>query len=49
MRLYARVLGRFGAVPTLLEWDRNLPDFAMLLDERARIGAVLEAAARVSA
>ncbi len=31
--LYRRALARFGAVPSLVEWDRNLPALAVLLDE----------------
>jgi uncharacterized protein (UPF0276 family) len=36
--LYRRALERFGPVPSLVEWDRNLPPLATLLDE-ARIAA----------
>ncbi len=42
MRLYTRTIGRLGPVPTLLEWDRDLPDLATLLDERGRIEAAME-------
>jgi len=31
--LYAAALRRFGPVPTLIEWDTNLPALAVLLDE----------------
>jgi uncharacterized protein (UPF0276 family) len=31
--LYARALRRFGAVATLIEWDTNIPDLAVLLRE----------------
>lgn len=31
--LYAKALLRFGAVPTLIEWDTNLPALEILLDE----------------
>jgi uncharacterized protein len=43
-RLYARALARFGAVPTLLEWDTHLPTLAVLLDEAATAGALLRSA-----
>jgi uncharacterized protein len=33
--LYARARERFGSVPTLIEWDTNLPPFAVLLEEAA--------------
>ncbi|QGZ60372.1 MNIO family bufferin maturase [Paraburkholderia acidisoli] len=39
--LYEAALARFGAVPTLIEWDTGLPAFDVLLDEaqcaRARL------------
>ena len=31
--LYTQALGRFGAAPTLIEWDTNLPALGVLLDE----------------
>ncbi len=31
--LYAHALRRFGAVPTLIEWDTNIPPLEILLDE----------------
>lgn len=34
--LYEHALARIGPQPTLIEWDRDLPDFAVLEDE-ARI------------
>ncbi|MGD9600326.1 MAG: DUF692 domain-containing protein [Gammaproteobacteria bacterium] len=40
---------RFGAIPTVLERDANLPPFAVLVDEMTRIGATQRAAARVAA
>ena len=43
-RLYARALGRFGAVPTLIEWDTDLPPLPRLLDEAATAGRLLRAA-----
>jgi hypothetical protein len=34
--LYRAALARFGAVPTLVEWDTDLPALDVLLDEAAR-------------
>ncbi|MGB5103217.1 MAG: DUF692 domain-containing protein, partial [Steroidobacteraceae bacterium] len=34
--LYARVLERFGPLPTLIEWDTDVPPLDVLLDEAAR-------------
>ena len=44
--LYRRALTRLGPVPTLVEWDTNLPDLAVLLDEAARAERFLQAARR---
>lgn len=42
--LYRHAIGRFGAVPTLIEWDTDVPELAVLLDEAAH---AREAAAQV--
>ena len=44
--LYAQALGRFGAVPTLVEWDTNVPALDVLLAEAAHAEALLESEAR---
>ncbi|MEO7726907.1 MAG: DUF692 domain-containing protein [Burkholderiales bacterium] len=41
--LYERLITRVGALPTLIERDDNLPDFAMLYAERERAATVLRA------
>jgi uncharacterized protein len=41
--LYARALERFGAQPTLIEWDTDLPAFAVLQAEAAKAQTILEA------
>jgi uncharacterized protein (UPF0276 family) len=38
--LYAYAVRRFGARPTLIEWDAALPPFATLLAEAARADAI---------
>ena len=42
--LYERAIARFGAVPTLIEWDTDVPALAVLVDEadcaRRRLAAV---------
>ncbi len=38
--LYAHAVARFGAVPTLIEWDTGVPALSVLLDEAARAAAV---------
>jgi len=45
-RLYERALARFGARPTLIEWDTDVPPLAVLLGEAAaaaqRLAAITE-------
>jgi hypothetical protein len=41
--LYERVVRRIGPRPTLLERDGNVPAFDVLLGERGRAQALLEA------
>jgi uncharacterized protein (UPF0276 family) len=41
--LYEEALARFGAVPTLIEWDNNVPPLDVLLDEAGHAAALLEA------
>jgi uncharacterized protein (UPF0276 family) len=41
-RLYALALDRFGPVPTLIEWDTNLPALGVLLDEAAEAQRLLD-------
>jgi uncharacterized protein (UPF0276 family) len=41
-QLYSEALSRFGPVPTLIEWDTNVPPLDILLDETARAEALLE-------
>ncbi|MGY6536323.1 MAG: MNIO family bufferin maturase [Pararhodobacter sp.] len=42
--LYAEILRQTGPLPTLIEWDNDVPAFAVLLSEGARAQAVLSAA-----
>lgn len=46
--LYADALDRFGPVPTLIEWDQDIPEFSVLLDEAATAQAYLDARREVS-
>ncbi len=47
---YAHALRRFGSVPTLIEWDTDLPSLDVLLGEAAQAQALLdECAARGAA
>lgn len=41
-RLYEQVLERFGPVPTLIEWDADLPPFEDLVAEAQKAQRVLE-------
>ncbi len=40
--LYAEALARFGPVPTLIEWDTNIPSLDVLLDEAAHAATLLD-------
>ena len=40
--LYVKALELFGPVPTLIEWDTNLPEFEILLSERAKAEQFLQ-------
>ncbi|WP_072394624.1 DUF692 domain-containing protein [Hyphomicrobium sp. CS1GBMeth3] len=40
--LYARAIARAGAVPTLIEWDNDIPTWSRLFAEAKRADAVIE-------
>jgi uncharacterized protein (UPF0276 family) len=40
--LYARAIARFGPVPTLVEWDVDIPPLATLLAEAAKAQSMLD-------
>ena len=44
--LYEEALARFGPRPTLIEWDNNIPPLAVLIEEAAHAGALLQHAER---
>jgi len=39
--LYTEALARFGPVPTLIEWDTDIPELGVLLDEASRAETLL--------
>lgn len=45
-QLYSEALARFGPVPTLIEWDTNVPPLETLLDEAAGAERLLNDAGR---
>jgi uncharacterized protein len=47
--LYAEALRRFGPVPTLIEWDTDLPALEVLLGEAAQADELLSRRARADA
>jgi uncharacterized protein (UPF0276 family) len=47
--LYEAALGRFGPVPTLIEWDTDIPPLEVLLDEAAKASVRMKARSAVSA
>ena len=47
--LYERAVRRFGRVPTLIEWDTDIPEFSVLQREAATAQSYLEAGFAVAA
>ena len=47
--LYARFIERAGPKPTLIEWDTDVPDYAILLDEAMKADDILKAASHADA
>ena len=47
--LYAKALERFGPCPTLIEWDTDIPAFAVLEREAATAQAILETCDAIAA
>jgi uncharacterized protein (UPF0276 family) len=41
--LFADAIVRFGPLPTLIEWDTNIPAFPVLLDEARKAEQMLAA------
>lgn len=45
--LFAEVLSRAGPVPSLIEWDNDVPEYPVLLAEAARAAVLLDQAGQV--
>jgi uncharacterized protein (UPF0276 family) len=43
--LYAHAVARFGPVPTLVEWDTDIPPLAVLLEEAAKAERIVRGTA----
>lgn len=41
-KLYQSVISRFGAIPTLIEWDSNIPEWPILKAEAAAAQVILD-------
>jgi hypothetical protein len=48
-RLYARAIARFGPVPTLIEWDTDVPPLDVLVAEAHAADAHLRRALELAA
>ncbi len=48
-QIYSLAVGRFGPVPTLIEWDSNLPSLGELVHEAQKADRILEAPGAVAA
>lgn len=47
--LYRRAVQRFGRVPTLIEWDTDIPPLSILLGEARKVDAIFEEGNHASA
>lgn len=47
--LYRSAVTRFGRVPTLIEWDTDIPELTVLLAEAAKADVILQESHRVAA
>ena len=47
-KLYAIVIGQCGPIPTLIEWDSNIPDWPILKAEAAAAQAILDRHASIT-
>jgi uncharacterized protein len=47
--LYARAIAKLGPVPTLIEWDSDLPELAVLVGEARKADRVMEGAYELAA
>lgn len=43
-KLYKRAVTKFGKTPTLIEWDQDVPELSILLNEADRAGKILRQA-----
>jgi len=39
--LYEQAIARFGGIPSLIEWDTDIPELAVLLHEAAKADAIM--------
>lgn len=46
--LFAQVIGRVGPLPTLVEWDNDIPEWPVLAAQAAQAGAVLAAGGQLA-
>jgi hypothetical protein len=40
--LYGHAVARFGTVPTLIEWDNDIPELGVLLEEADKANRIIE-------
>jgi uncharacterized protein (UPF0276 family) len=48
-RLYSAALSRFGALPTLIEWDAEIPELSVLEAEADQARSMLESSRAAAA
>jgi uncharacterized protein (UPF0276 family) len=47
--LYAQAIARLGQVPTLIEWDTDVPELEVLVAEARKADAVMEQSRELAA
>ncbi len=47
--LYVKAVSRFGSVPTLIEWDNDVPELNILMEEKAKADIIISKAKKEKA
>ncbi len=47
-QLYEKAIERLGDIPTLIEWDTDVPELAVLLDEKRKAEVIIAKAIKAN-
>jgi len=47
-QLYEKTIERFGALPTLIEWDSDVPELSVLLDEKRKAEMIITQVTKIN-